>query len=67
MEEILLLFHHSQGYLRRVNPGPIRAPFTLFWDLFCHIPAKNRTLLHTFSKYVISLGIKANGVISFEL
>ena len=62
------LFWHLPGeYLGRVNPGPLRAPFHPLRDVFCHISAKNRTLLHTFLKYAISLRFRPNGALSFEL
>jgi hypothetical protein len=62
------LFWHLPGeYPGKVNPGSIWAPFILFDDVFCHLPAKNDTLLHTFFKYAISIGIMVNGAISFEI
>ena len=38
----------KQEYPGRGNPGPVRAPFPISGGVFCHIPAKKRTLLHTF-------------------
>jgi hypothetical protein len=67
MENNPLFWHPPGEYLCRDNPGPLRAPFPLWIDLFGNIPAKNSTLLHIFFKYAISLESRLNWAISFEL
>lgn len=49
------------------NPGTLGAPIALFGGSLGSIPAKKSTVLHTFLKYVVSFGFKANGVKFFEL
>lgn len=46
-----------------VDRSPLQAPFTSFFQNSC----KNRSLLHTFSRYAISMGFKANKTIFLEL